>query len=137
MPALPWKTFHTVEPTREYLVLLSELPVKSYTAFPRLLRLTFQVQQQLGRSPGLIGYSLFARLRRKQFWTLSVWEDEEALMEFVEAVPHRTVMSALRPDLGPTQFIRWAIRGDAYPPTWHGALARATVESQDETSSPA
>ncbi len=125
MPALRWRSFRKAEPDREYLVLLSALPLKSYRALPRFLRFSRQVQRQMKTAPGLVGYSLLARLWRKQFWTLSVWEDEQALMDFVNAVPHRAVMHALQPDMGETQFLRWAIRGDAYPPSWKAALARA------------
>ncbi len=111
MPALRWRSFRNAEPGREYLVLLSALPPRS--------------KGRLQTAPGLVGYSLRARLWRKRFWTLSVWEDEPALMDFVDAVPHRTVMHALQPDLGETQFLRWGIRRDAYPPSWNAALARA------------
>jgi heme-degrading monooxygenase HmoA len=126
MPALPWRTFRPPRREDEYLVLLSELPLKSYRALPRFLRFVVQITRQLASAPGLIGYSLFARLGSKQFWTLSVWEDEDALMAFVNAAPHRTVMRALQPNMGETQFIRWAIRGDSYPPMWNEAIARAT-----------
>ncbi len=129
MPALRWRSFRKAEPDREYLVLLSELPLQSYRALPRFLRFTRQVQRQLKTASGLVGYSLLARLGRKRFWTLSVWEDERALMDFVDAVPHRMMMHALQPDLGETQFLRWAIRGDAYPPSWKAALARAIPPS--------
>jgi len=37
----------------------------------------------LEESRGLIGYSLLAHLLEKRFWTLSLWEDEDALMDFV------------------------------------------------------
>ncbi len=131
MPALPWRSFRKAEPDRDYLVLLSALPLKSYLALPRFLRFTRQVQRQLNTAPGLLGYSLLARLGRKQFWTLSVWEDEQALGEFVETVPHRTVMTALQSDMGETQFLRWTIRGDAYPPSWKLALTRAVQQSQE------
>ncbi|MFI5339786.1 MAG: DUF3291 domain-containing protein [Candidatus Methylomirabilales bacterium] len=127
MPGLPWKTFRKAEPGREYLVLLTELPLKSYLAIPRFLLFTRQVQQQLSNAPGLIGYSLLARPLRKQSWTLSVWESEKALMELVHAMPHHTVMAALRPAMGPTRFIRWMIHGKGYPPTWEDALARTAL----------
>ncbi len=126
MPALPWRTFRPAMREREYLVPLSELPLKSYTVVPSFLRFVVEVKKQLASAAGLIGYSLFARLGSKQFWTLSVWEDEDSLMAFVDAVPHRTAMRALQPDMAETQFIRWAIRGDAYPPMWKEAFARAT-----------
>ncbi|HWU37604.1 MAG TPA: antibiotic biosynthesis monooxygenase [Candidatus Acidoferrum sp.] len=136
MPALRWRSFRTAEPDRDYLALLSELPLKSYLALPRFLRFTRQVQRQLKTAPGLVGYSLLARLWRKQFWTLSVWEDEQALMDFVNAVPHRAVMPALQPDMGETQFLRWTIRGDAYPPSWEAALARTISQSPGGLPSP-
>ena len=125
MLPLPWRSFRTAEPDREYLVLLSKLPLRSYRALPRFLRLTRQVQRQLRTAPGLLGYSLLAGLWQKQFWTLSVWEDEQGLRGFVDALPHYTVMTALQPDMGETQFLRWVIPGTVYPPSWNEALARA------------
>jgi hypothetical protein len=88
MPALPWKMICPVESEREYLALLTALPLRSYGAMPRFLRFTRQIQRQLSRALGLLGYSLLARPLRKQFWTLSVWEHEQALMEFVRQIPH-------------------------------------------------
>ena len=135
MPALRWRSFHKAEPDREYLVRVTALPLKSFLALPRLLRFSRQVQRQLKTAPGLVGYSLLARLWRRQFWTLSVWENEQALTDFVDAVPHRTVMHALQPDMGETQFLRWTIRGDVYPPSWKAALARIS-QSQGGPPSP-
>jgi heme-degrading monooxygenase HmoA len=129
MPALPFRTLQPPAEGREYVAWLTALPLQSCWAIPRFLRFTRQIQRQLQGSPGLLGYSLLARLWRRQFWTLSVWEDEQALLEFVEAVPHRTVMHALQPDLGETHFLRWAIRGDAFPPSWKAALARALFQA--------
>ncbi len=133
MPEVPWKSYRQVERGREYLVLLTELPLRSYWAIPRLLSFTRQVQQVLRRAPGLAGYSLLARPLRKQFWTLSVWEDEKALMAFVRGVPHRAVMAALQSAMGPTRFIRWTIHGDSYPPAWEEAFARRNSEPRRGT----
>ncbi len=60
MPALPWRTFRTARRKREYLVQLSELPLKSYTAPPRFLHFIIQVNRQLTNTPGLIWNSMFA-----------------------------------------------------------------------------
>ena len=46
------------------------------------------VQKQLDETAGLIGYSLRVNPFRLEFWTLSVWEDEERLRGFVNNVPH-------------------------------------------------
>ncbi len=136
MVVLPRKTFRHPERGREYLVLLTELPLRSYMALPRLLRFTRQVQQTLHRAPGLLGYSLLARPMRKQFWTLSVWENQTALMAFVQGAPHRAVMAALQPAMGPTRFIRWTIPGDGYPPTWEDAFARVVQQPSSGRASP-
>jgi hypothetical protein len=83
MPSLPWQTLATPEPDREYLALLTFLPLKHYRAVPKFFWLTLQTQRQLSQSKGLIGYSFLAQPLRRNFWTLSVWEDEESLMDFV------------------------------------------------------
>ncbi len=135
MPAMPWKTFRTAEPGREYLALVTALPLRSYLAIPRFLRFTRQVLEQMSHFPGLVGYALLARPLRKQFWTLSVWESERTLTDFVRSAPHRAVMAALQPDMRSPRFVRWTIRGEAYPPAWEDALARAAPASPGSTPS--
>ncbi len=124
MPAKPWVTFHQPEPNREYLALLSELPLKRFRTFPTFFVNIWQIIDQLKRSPGLIGYSLLAHPARKQFWTLSVWESEAALTEFVDQMPHSRMMTALQGKMGPTRFVRWHTQASEYPPRWQDALAR-------------
>src|SRR5262249_31080494 len=47
-------------------------------------------------TPGLLGYALRAHICTRQFWTLSAWEGEVALQQFVGEQPHGHVMMALR-----------------------------------------
>jgi len=61
---------------------------------------------------------------RKEFWTLSVWEDHAALMEFVYHPPHARVMKALAPHMGKTRFVQWDVKGSDVPPPWQEALSR-------------
>ena len=124
MPAKPWVTYRQPEANREYLALLSELPLKRFRTLPVFLVYTWRIQAQLRRSPGLVGYSLFARLLRKKFWTLSVWESDAALREFVTRMPHSGVMTALQARMAETRFVRWNIRGSEYPPRWRDTLKR-------------
>jgi hypothetical protein len=60
----------------------------------------------------------------RQYWTLSVWEDETALQAFVAENPHSDIMSAMARDMGATQFVRWHLQGSSVPPTWDEALRR-------------
>ncbi len=124
MPEIKWRSFAKPSPDREYLALISYLPLKSFWKIPKFLLYTRGVETQLKESRGLIGYSLLACILQGRFWTLSVWEDEDALMEFVRAGAHRQTMVGLRGHLGKTKFVKWNIPGSAVPPTLEESLKR-------------
>lgn len=96
MPTIPWKAYRSVKPDEEYLALLSYLPLARLRQVPQFLRHSSDIQTQLDHAVGLIGYSLRAQLFRRHFWTLSVWEDDNALMDFVRTTPHAKVMENLK-----------------------------------------
>ena len=125
----PWKALAPLDRDREYLALLSYLPLRAFSKIPRFLRFTLQIQRQLRGSPGAIGYSMRAQLLSRKFWTLSVWESERALMDFVTKVPHGEVMKALAPHMGATKFTKWKIPGSAIPIPWDDAVRRELQES--------
>ena len=124
MPASPWRSYATADSNREYLVLGSYLPLQRFSATFRFARRVAEVRQQLARSNGLVGYSMLGRPWARQYWTLSVWDDETALQTFVAEHPHFDIMSAIAPDMGTTRFVRWYVRGSALPPSWPEALQR-------------
>ena len=97
MPATLWKAFGTPDPNSDYLALLSYLPLKRYRTIPRFVGYSRHIQTQLGEARGLNGYSLRTNLLKCDFWTLSVWEREAALMEFIHKGFHSGVMVVLRP----------------------------------------
>ena len=100
------------------------LPLQSYRAMPRFLRLTTSVAGQLERTGGLVGYSLLAQPASKRFWTLSAWTDRRALSAFVREMPHLGAMQQLRTHMGPTRFTAWTVLGCALPISWHEATER-------------
>lgn len=79
---------------------------------------------QLRRSKGLAGYSLYAALGAKRFWTLSAWESEAALQSFVNGLPYAWTMSVMTPRMEETSFVRWTLEGSELPPAWEDALRR-------------
>jgi quinol monooxygenase YgiN len=97
MTETPWQSYSCAAPERDYVALVSYLPLNSAWSLPRLIVYSTRIQRQLRTSSGLIGYSLRARLAAKQFWTLSVWEDGAALQAFVAEPPHVAVMKAMAP----------------------------------------
>jgi hypothetical protein len=118
MAEIKWKSFAKTSPDREYLALISYLPLNRFWMLPKFLIYTRGIQTQLSESKGIIGYSFLAHFLSQRFWTLSVWEDEKSLMEFVQILPHSRAMVALRSHMGKTKFVQWKIKGSAIPPTW-------------------
>src|SRR5436309_13454217 len=78
----PWRSLLPSDRGREYLALLSYLPLKGFRKMLMLQRQTGKVRAQLASTPGLVGYSFRAKLMGHRFWTLSIWEDERALTAF-------------------------------------------------------
>jgi hypothetical protein len=120
-----WKSFAAAEGEREYLALLTFLPLNKFRALPKFLKYNSQIERQLRESTGLIGYSVRAKLLKLNFWTLSVWESEAALMDFVYRLPHSEIMESLAPHMGQTKFTRWKIKGAETPPSWDEAEKRS------------
>ena len=120
--------FGPPDKNREYFALLSCLPLNKYRAIPGFLRFSSQIQKQLRATPGVIGYSLRAKLLSRNFWTLSAWADEKALTDFVAKIPHEQAMRAMMPHMGPTKFTKWKVLGSALPLQWEEAMQRSKKE---------
>lgn len=125
-----WKMLVPADRTREYIALLSYLPLRRYRAIPRFLQFSLRIQKQLRDTPGVIGYSFRAKLISRNFWTLSVWENEQSLMDFVTRIPHGEAMKAMIPHMGPTKFTQWKVNASALPLRWEEAIKRSLQERQ-------
>lgn len=124
MPTLPWKAARQPDAEATYLAFASHLPVSQVSATPRFMKYAGQIRAQLRTADGLIGYSLRAKPIARQYWTLSAWEDQDALDRFVGALPHSDIMSALQLAMGTTAFVTWSAPGTAVPLSWEDAIAR-------------
>ncbi len=113
-----------LDPATSYLVLASSIPPKSVTSTWKLFRGSRAVRRQLLSTDGVVGFSMLAEPIRKHYATLSVWRDETALAAFARAHPHDELMTGLKPEMGPTKFVRWTISGSDGLPSWSDALAR-------------
>ncbi len=124
---IPWKSLAPVEPGREYVVLLSYLPLTRYSKMPLFFRYSGQINAQLRATPGAIGSTMRAKLFTRRFWTLSVWDSDKALMEFVAKVPHGEAMQKIAPHMDKTNFWRWKLPSAEIPPRWDDAMRRASA----------
>jgi hypothetical protein len=120
-----WKALAPADRNREYVALLTYLPLKKYRVIPRFLQFSFHIQKQLRGTPGAIGYSVRAKVISRNFWTLSVWVDEKALMDFVAKFPHGEAMKAMAPHMGRSRVTRWKVDGSALPLRWEEAMKRS------------
>jgi hypothetical protein len=120
----PWKTLGVLEPEAEYLVLASSIPPKSYSSTWSMFRGSRVVRQQLLTADGVLGFAMLAEPLRKNYATLSVWRDEEALNAFARTDPHGRLMAELAPSMNAQRFVRWKISGSDGTPSWTDALNR-------------
>jgi hypothetical protein len=124
MPALPWVERDAIEPDREYVVMASRLPLKSYLHIPGFLRDTMRIRRQLATTDGLVGYALNAELTKKTFWTFSVWLDRASLDSFASAEPHHSIIERLRPRMMQSRFEFFSLPGENVPTDWDEMTAR-------------
>jgi len=122
MPDLPWTTRAGMQPGKDYLVMASHLPLMRLTSTVRFFRAVQAIRKQLATADGLMGYTLRAHPLARDYWTLSVWQDEHALRAFMGASPHLEIMSALKPLMGPTKFVTWTITSADRRPTMASGL---------------
>jgi hypothetical protein len=66
----------------------------------------------------------------RDYWTLSVWQDEAALRQFIRTPPHVGLMTSLRPLMGPTKFATWKITAADGRPGMAGALDRLKADDR-------
>jgi hypothetical protein len=120
----PWFAIASAENSGEYVALLTGLSLKSYRGLPRFLLFLLGTVRQVRRSPGAIGLALRARLFSLNFWTLTAWQNEQLLREFVMKPPHFEAMKAMVPYMKSTNFLRWKVTGAELPLRWADAMRR-------------
>jgi len=124
MPSVPWTRISSPVPGKTYLALISYLPLRNFRALPAFFLYSMQTQRQLKSTPGVIGYSLYAKPFSRKFWTLSVWEDPQSLDNFVRQIPHGQIMQKMIPHMGKSQFAQWPVTAADVPLDWNTSIAR-------------
>ena len=128
MSSLPWIPLSTPEPGKEYIAVVTYLPLRSLWAMPQFWYYTRRIRSQLRSARGLVGYAILSHVLAKRFWTLSVWENEIDMTNFVHKHPHSEAMLVLRRFMGGTAFVRWRVNGSSVPPSWQEAMDRSNAQ---------
>jgi heme-degrading monooxygenase HmoA len=118
VPATPWTARTTPDSDATYVVMGTYLPLRGYRYIPRFLADSMKVRRQLAGTDGLIGYALDAKIGRKEFLTVSVWENREALDRFSKEEPHAAITRDKPKRMGPSKFRTWEATGAEVPVGW-------------------
>ena len=90
------------------------LPVKSYGQVLSFMLLSMQVYRNARKSDGYVSGGITAKWWAKKFWTLSVWEDRDAMLDFVHTQPHANAAARLYEFAAPGAcYVEWVGPGPA------------------------
>ncbi|MEV1067401.1 DUF3291 domain-containing protein [Streptomyces sp. NPDC050263] len=131
MPTLRWTTVDTPAPDTEAFVMASRLEVRSFTDVPRFFRQSLTAWKQVRAAPGAYGASLIAQPLKRTFWTLSAWEDKDALYTYARTEPHKSIMNGLRPTMKTSVFTFWQVPAADLPVDWTDARRRLAEQEHD------
>jgi len=104
------------------LVSVTRLRVRSVRYLPAFFWKTIFIQRQVIHAPGFAGGRLLNDVGWT-FWTLTAWENEQAMKAFRGAAPHAKAMPRLIDWCDEASYAHWAQSGDTLP-SWPEAHAR-------------
>ncbi|MER6563737.1 DUF3291 domain-containing protein [Streptomyces sp. NPDC001027] len=130
MPTLRWTTVSTAAPDAEAFVMASRFEVRSFKDVPRFFLRSLAAWKQVSGAPGAYGASLIAQPLKRTFWTLSAWEDKDALYTYARTEPHRSIMTGLRPTMKDSTFAFWQTPAADLPVDWTDARRRLAEQSR-------
>ncbi len=124
MLTIPWATSTTI-PEGSTLRQVSRLELTRVRDVPGFLVAALRLRRVVMEAPGAVGVSLRAEPSRRTFWTLSEWQDQDALDAFTRSDYHRGVMVRYRGRMAGSHFHTWTDGGTATTrPEWDDAIRR-------------
>jgi hypothetical protein len=130
VPTLPWVKPNPAQPNTRAFVMASRLEVKSIKNVPGFFLKALSAWGQVRSAPGALGASLEAQLLKGVFFTLSAWEDKEALYTYARTEPHKSIMIGLRSTMRSSTFTFWEVPVEELPIAWKDAKARIDAQAR-------
>ncbi len=93
-------------------------------------QLTGEVEDSLASTPGIVSFSKRVNLFANEAWTLTVWENTEAITAFKANKPHIKAMSSAGQVLSGARFARFIVKGSELPVSWDHALEQLEIQNQ-------
>jgi len=135
MPTLPWTIPNPAPPGTHAYAMASRFEVRSAADVPRFFLKSLAAWRQVRSAPGCLGASLIAQPLRRVFYTLSAWQDRDALYAFAAAQPHRGIMASLRPTMRSATFTFWDVATGQLPLSWDDAQQRLSEQARADVAS--
>lgn len=110
------------------LASVTRLRVRSFRFLPSFLWRTFVSQRQVRRALGFVGGKLLID-SRWTFWTLTVWESEQAMKRFRGSGAHAQAMPRLAKWCDEAAYAHWIEKADSIP-TWDEAHQHLVAEGR-------
>ena len=135
MPTLPWTIPNPAPPGTHAYAMASRFEVRSAADVPRFFLKSLAAWRQVRSAPGCLGASLIAQPLRRVFYTLSAWQDRDALYAFARTQPHRGIMASLRPTMRSATFTFWDVPTGQLPLSWDDAQRRLSEQARADVAS--
>ncbi|MFJ9739204.1 DUF3291 domain-containing protein [Streptomyces sp. NPDC101166] len=134
MPTLPWVKPNPARPNTTAFIMASRLEVRSLKDVPRFFLKSLSAWGQVRKAPGALGASLEAQLTKGVFFTLSAWEDRDALYAYARAEPHKSIMVGLRSTMRDSTFTFWETPVGQLPIDWKDAKRRIDAQARTDAA---
>ena len=86
------------------------------------MRLSMRIYHEAAEAPGYYAGGIRARWWRGDFYTYTIWEDREAMTDFVRSAPHAEAAARVQEFAGPGSCYVEFVSED--PPDWDAARQR-------------
>ncbi|MER5715325.1 DUF3291 domain-containing protein [Streptomyces sp. NPDC002132] len=134
MPTLPWVKPNPARPHTTAFVMASRFEVRYLKDVPRFFLKSLSAWGQVRKAPGALGASLEAQLTKGVFFTLSAWEDRDALYAYARAEPHKSIMAGLRSTMRESTFTFWETPVEGLPIDWKDAKRRIDDQARADAA---
>ncbi|MCB5178667.1 DUF3291 domain-containing protein [Streptomyces antimicrobicus] len=131
MPDIPWTTPTAPAPDAEVYLMASRFETRTLLDAVRFFLKAPGIVRQIRKAPGAHGAALRARVFGRTFYTLSAWQDRDALYRFARSEPHRSSSRALAASMKDSTFTFWTAPAAALPITWPEAVRRLADADAD------
>jgi quinol monooxygenase YgiN len=88
------------------------------------------IEDSLQDQPGLVGYALRAAIPGRDRWTMTVWTDEQALIDFVGGPVHAAAMQDAYKVAESAETAHFTAKAEEIPVPWDDAIAALPEEAE-------